>query len=192
MKRLFPDHSKIAKVTPIYRNSDSSEISNYKEVLVLPRFSRILERLTYNHLQKYLKVKNILCEKHFGFQSTYSTNYAIIELVDKTFDSFEEKHLTLGIFIELSTAFDAVHHSILLKKLTDKNLIWFDSYRSNRTQFIRIGENSKIDLKHITCGVPQASIPGPILFLVYTNDLGNASHLLDLVIFVDDTNHKDL
>ena len=119
-----------------------------------------------------------------------------MELVDKTFDSFEEKHLTLGIFIELSTAFDTVHHSILLKKLTDKNLIWFESYLSNRTQFIRIGENSKIDLKYITCGVPQASNPGPFLFLVYTNDLRNASHILDLIIFVDDTNfscnHKDL
>ena len=126
---------------------------------------------------------------------------AIVQLVDKIFDSFEKEQFTLGVFIGLSKAFDTVDHSILLKKLklngmTDKNLAWFQSYLSNRNQPIEIGANSKTDPKYVTCGVLQGSILGPLLFLVYINDLSNASHLLDPVMLTDDTNlffnHKDI
>ena len=121
----------------------------------------------YNCLYKYLKENNILYEKQFGFQSGYSTNDAIVLLVDKFFDSFEKEQFTVGVFIDLSKAFDTVDHSILLKKLkfygiTDKNLAWFESCFSNRKQYIKIGENSKTDLKYVTCGVPQGSILGPL------------------------------
>ena len=101
----------------------------------------------------------------------------------------------------MSKAFDTVDHSILLKKLklygiTDKNLAWFESYLSNRKQYIQIGENSKTDLKYITCGFPQGPVLRPLLFLVYVNDLSNASRLLDSIMFADDTNlffnHKDI
>ena len=152
-------------------------------------------------MYKYLKEDNILYEKQFGFQSRYSTNDAIVQLVDKIFYSFEKEQFTLGVFIDLSKAFDTVDHSILLKKLklygiTDKNLAWFESYLSNRKQYIQIGENSKTDLKYVTCGVPQGSILGPLLFLVYVNDLPNASRLLDPIMFADDTNlffnHKNI
>ena len=91
----------------------------------------------YNHLYKYLKENNILYEKQFGFQGGYSTNDTIVQLVDKMFDSFEKEQLGLGVFIDLSKAFDTVDHLILLKKLTlysitIKNLAWFESYLSNR------------------------------------------------------------
>ena len=100
-----------------------------------------------------------------------------------------------------SKALDTVDHSVLLKKLklygiTDKNLAWFESYLSNRKQYIQIDENRKTDFKYVTCGAPQRSILGPLLFLVYVNDLPNASRLLDPIMFADDTNlffnHKDI
>ena len=156
----------------------------------------------YNCLYKYLKENNILYEKQFSFQSRCSTNDDIFQLVDNVFDSFEKELFTLGVFIDLSKIFDTVDHSILLKTLkfygiTDKNLAWFESYLSIRKQYIEIGENSKKELKYVTCGVPQQSILGPLLFLVYVNDLPSASQvknlpsasrLLDLVMFADDTN----
>ena len=134
-KGVFPDDLEIAKVTPIYKAGDNSDISNYRPISVLLCFSRILERLMYNRLYKYLKENKIIYEKQFGFQSGYSTNDAIVQLADKTFDSFEKEQFTVGVFIDLSKAFDAVGHSILLEKLklygiTDKNLAWFERYLS--------------------------------------------------------------
>ena len=192
-KGVFPDDLKIAKVTLIYKAGDNSDVSNYRPISVLPCFSKALERLMYNRPYKYLKENNILYEKQFGFQSGYSTNDAIVQLVHKIFYSFEKGQFTLRVFTDLSKAFDTVDHSMLLKKLkfygiTDKNLAWFGSYLSNRKQYIEIGENSKTDLKYVPCGVPQGSILGPFLFLVYVNDLPNASRLLDPIMFGDDTN----
>ena len=102
-KRVFPDDIKIARVAPIYKAGDiSSDKSNYRPVSVLPCFSKILERLMYNRLYKYLKESIILYENSFGFQSVYSTNDAIFQLVDKIFDSFEKEQFTLGVFIDLT------------------------------------------------------------------------------------------
>ena len=97
-KGVFPGDLKMAKVTPIYKASDNSDISNYRLISVLPCFPKILERLMYNCLYKYLKENNILYEKQFGFQSGYSTSDAIIQLVDKNFDSFEKEQFTIGVF----------------------------------------------------------------------------------------------
>ena len=155
----------------------------------------------HNRLYKYLKENNILYGKQFGFQSGYFTNDAIVQLVDKIFDYFEKEQFTLEVFTDLSKPFDTVDHSIFLKKLkfygiTDKNLAWFESYLSNRKQYIQIGENSKTDFKYVTCGIPQRSVLGSLLFLVYINDLPTASRLLDLIMFANDTNlffnHKDI
>ena len=99
-KGVFPGDLKMAKVTPIYKAGDNSDISNYRLISVLPCFPKILERLMYNCLYKYLKENNILYEKQFDFQSGYSTSDAIIQLVDKNFDSFEKEQFTIGVFID--------------------------------------------------------------------------------------------
>ena len=129
-------------MTPIYKAGANSDTSNYRPISILPCFSKILECLMYNRLYKYLNENNILYEKQFGFQSEYSINDAIVQSVDKIFDSFEKgQFITLDVFIDLSKAFDTVGYSILLKKLklygtTEKNLAWFESYLSNRKQYI--------------------------------------------------------
>ena len=156
-KGVFPDDLKIARVTPIYKGEDSSDVSNYRPISVLPCFSKILERIMYNRLYKYLIENNILYSKQFGFQNGHSTDHAVVQLVDQITESFENNKYTLGVFIDLSKAFDTVDHSIFLKKLelygiTDRNHGWVKSYLSNRRQFVQINEKEKTSLEKISWG----------------------------------------
>ena len=146
----------------------------------------------YNRLNKHLSDQKILYEKQFGFQKNHSTVHAIIELVSKITDSFEKNMFTLGVFIDLSKAFDTVNHEILISKLENygldgSNLEWFKNYLTNRKQCI-VYDGITTTLKHITCGVPQGSILGPLLFLIYVNDLHKSSSLIDFLLYADDTN----
>ena len=134
---VFPGGLKIARVTPIYKGEGSSDVINYRPISVLPCFSKSLERIMYNRLYKYLVENNILYSKQFGFQNSYSTDHAVVQLVDQIIESFENNKYTLGVFIDLSKVFDTVDHSILLKKLelydiTDRNHGWLKNYLSNR------------------------------------------------------------
>ena len=159
-KGIFPDDLKIAKVTPIYKADDKSDVSNYRPISVLSCISKILERIMNNRLYQYLTENKILYPKQFGFQTGHSTEHAVVQMVDQILESFEYNKYTLGVFIDLSKAFDTVDHSILLKKLelygvTDRNHSWFKNYLSNRKQFIQINNEENTELETITCGVPQ-------------------------------------
>ena len=146
----------------------------------------------YNRLYTFLCKHNILYKKQFGFQAGHSTDHAIIHLVNEILQSFNENKYTLGVFIDLSKAFDTVDHTILLAKLENygvkhTNLKWFRSYLSSRKQVICY-EGNKTDYENIICGVPQGSILGPLLFLIYINDLHTSSKVLNSILFADDTN----
>ena len=146
----------------------------------------------YNRLLNYLSENSILYKKQFGFQTSHSTENAILLLVNQLSQSFDESKFTLGIFIDLSEAFDIVDQKILMKKLElygikDCKLRWFESYLSNRKQFITYGDK-QTNIETITCGVPQGSILGPLLFLVFVNDLYKVTKYLDPIMFADDTN----
>ena len=136
----------------------------------------------YNRLYKYLNDNSILYKKQYGFQEGHSTELAIVQLVDQIRNSFEGKQYTLGVFVELSKAFERVNHKILISKLENyglrgKNLLWFISYLTNRTQFIKYNKLNTI---------LQSSVLGPLLFVIYVNYLKGASKNLDCIMFADD------
>ena len=190
---VFPDALKIAKVSPIFKTGDTSLLGNYRPISVLPVFSKILERIMYNRLYNFLIKNNLLFSRQFGFQKNTSTEHAIIQLADDITKSFFKGEFTLGIFIDLSKAFDTVNHSILLNKLdhygiNGKTKTWLESYLRNRHQYIGFGKCKFTKLLKISCGVPQGSILVPLLFLIYVNDLNKASTDLLPIMFADDIN----
>ena len=188
----FPNQLKIARVTPIFKSGDECNVANYRPISVLPCFSKVLERIMYNRLYKHLVRNNILYKKQFGFQKHRSTEHTVIELVSETTDAFNKNMFTLGVFLDLSKAFDTVNHDILLSKLKlygiqDNSLKWFTNYLTNRKQCIAYN-NKMTQFRSIACGIPQGSILGPLLFLIYVNDLHRSSNLLNFILFADDTN----
>ena len=114
VKGIFPDDLEIAKVTSIYKAGNSSNISNYRPMSVLRCFSKMQERIMYGRLQKYLKDQNILYDNQFGFQTGHSTEHAIAQLTDQIYEAFDKNKYNLGVFIDLTKAFDIIDHSILL------------------------------------------------------------------------------
>ena len=113
----FPEKMKIARVAPIFKSSDTSLLTNYRAISVIPCFSKMLERIMFNRLYKHITENNLLYWKQFGFQKGHSSEHAILDLVEKINKSFEKNEFTLGVFIDLSKAFNTVNHQILLKTL---------------------------------------------------------------------------
>ncbi len=176
---VIPNQLKLAKIVPIFKKGERDLFSNYRPISLLPFFPKILERLTHKRLYAFISKFNILHNNQFGFRPKFSCEMALLSAYNQIVSNLDEKKHTIGIFLDLSKAFDTIDHDILLSKLFHYGIRgvafeWFRNYLSNRKQFVTFNGHASSQLD-ISCGVPQGSILGPLLFIVYVNDLYSCS-----------------
>ena len=187
-----PKQLKIAKVIPIHKKMKQCDPGNYRPISLLSIFDKILERLVCKRLYSFLNKYNILYDYQFGFREKHSTILALIEIMDSIRENLDKGNSIIGIYLDLSKAFDTVNHKILLHKLEyygirGNALAWFASYLSDRQQLTFVN-NMYSSTKPVTVGVPQGSVLGPLLFLLYVNDIHNCVNEHTVRLFADDTN----
>ena len=190
-KGYFPNQLKLAKIIPIFKKGDKSDPNNYRPISILPFISKILEKCIHTRLISFLDCSNILSPNQFGFRPGISTSDALLKFMEFQYEALNMKRYSCNIFVDFRKAFDTVNHTILLRKLEAYGIRGpafhlFENYLKNRRQYVSI-ENFSSDEITINQGIPQGSILGPLLFLVYVNELPKVSKYFKTILFADDT-----
>ena len=167
---MFPDDWKCARVAPLFKAGDRNDVNNYRPISVISIVAKVFERIVYDQLYAYLEEHSIICKYQSGFRSTHSTVTALLEATDTWAYNIDRGKINAVVFLDLKKAFDTVDHKILLSKLSHYGICrneynWFKSYLENRTQMCSIN-GSLSNNRSLTCGVPQGTILGPLLFLL--------------------------
>ena len=191
----FPDDLKVAGVTPIFKNGERNDLQNYRPISVLCTVARILEKLIYQPLYDYLMENSILNNCQWGFRSAHSTALALIDCTNNWLIGIENGKINSTILLDVKKAFDTIDHDILLRKLSHygishTKLEFFRSYLCNRLQCCSVNGHTS-SFKKINCGVPQGSILGPLLFIIYVNDLPLCIENGHVTMYADDTSSSN-
>ena len=165
--------------------------SNYRPISLLPSISKIFEKVIFNQMSDYFENNDLIFKNQYGFRKTHSTEFASLHLTDYLNFKMDQMNTPLSIFLDLSKAFDTLDHKILLSKLKhygingiSYNLL--STYLTNRKQYVQF-ESSCSEMLDTQYGLPQGSILGPLLFIIYINDFPNASKVFQFIMYADDT-----
>jgi hypothetical protein len=188
---IFPDNLKRARITPIFKSGSRKECTNYRPISVLPAISKVYEKVIYERISNYLEGNGIIHHNQHGFRKNRSTTSAVTDLITSIRSNIDKGNIVVGLFIDLRKAFDTVNHEILCDKLKNIGLCGkvhrlIQSYLSNRKHRVQIGD-SYSDYTDINCSVPQGSMLGPLLFLIYINDMHNLTLNGSLTQYADDS-----
>lgn len=195
----FPNELKAAKVVPIHKKGSKCNINNYRPISILPSLSKIFERIIYNKLLQFIQQNKIISSTHHGFLPNRSTETALFDFMNALLSDLDDHKKCTGIYFDLSKAFDTIEHNILLSKLEKYGIrghtnSLIKSYLSGRSQQVFLTNTvnnvvitGKSETYQMTQGVPQGSILGPMLFLLYVNDLHEYIDNSNIYQFADDT-----
>jgi len=189
-KGIFPNCLKLAVVVPLFKKGDINNKCNYRPISLLPIFSKIFEKIIKKRIVDFFERNYLFSNSQYGFRSKRNTGDAILDFVNFSLNCFQEGEFSVSSFLDLSKAFDCVNHSLLLHKLKMYNfssiaIELVKSYLQDRFQAVRYKEEFS-DFEEVTIGVPQGSVVGPILYIIFTNDLYTAFSHVKITGFADD------
>ncbi|KAI8482827.1 hypothetical protein Bbelb_394890 [Branchiostoma belcheri] len=186
-----PSEWKEAQISPVHKSGNCADVGNYRPVSVLSVTSKVMERLVCNQVTRYLTRCKLLTSHQSGFRRHHSTATAVQKIVEDITSGFNGSKVTVALFLDLRKAFDTVNHDILLGKLKKLGfdsgaMDWFSSYLSERFQCTCL-QGQYSTKTRVSCGVPQGSVLGPLLFCLYVNDLPNVIEKCSIHMYADDT-----
>ena len=188
---MFPDKLKIAKVIPLYKKNENYIFDNFRPISLLPGISKVFERIMHTQIFEYLDINGTFFKSQYGFRPNHSTEQEVLDITEQIAYQMDKTEIPLVLFLDLSKAFDCLDHNILLHKLKhygfhNNSCKLIQNYLYNRQQYVNFNDINS-GYMTINVGVPQGSILGPLLFLIYINDINYTTTSFRPVIYADDT-----